>query len=556
MIINTPTLAACLALGLAGIVSACHSIKNNSAATTITLSPFDATHIKVEYSLAPHCPSLKLLDPYPQRTQQLRQDWQALNDCGSLSTDGVIAQNPKCRSFSFSVPIATKIIDRVNPVAYPIGGAGVLIHTATFAAENSCGEIEWKFASPGGNLIIDGGNRGEQTKIKQSQEKYISYTGVFFSYKSLASNRHIIASDSAPETLQRGIENSSQQINDYFLKHYPSLAFSPPTLFIGNSIEPGSYGFQADVSSPKMIRFGFFNWQENQLSDTISTIAHEYAHILQPENLLALGGQPIYSEGGAEYLRWTADYRLGWRDKNYTAWYFSNAMRICLDASGSRPWKTIEPQHRNFGITPYACGLSIHTLALASRKNTASADQNLEAYYHNAKSNRDLSFSHALECGDLQNCHPEFLDSFFNSSINTAEVINRQLKQLNLVKSRSYMGAGENQAPLGRKAFENLMLEDCGGTDFWTFPDKFITGKSAQCKSIPQDSTILSVEGASYFSEPLRALDMQNKGCLKNHKVILRTHDNNSITVPCQKETVLEKNYYEIDIDKLLKLLE
>lgn len=551
---NTRILASCMVLSFAVIITACNSFKSNSP--SIAISPFDSSHIKVEYFLPTHCPSLKLLNPYQDRTQQLRQDWKSLNDCGSLSAEGVIGKKNGCNTLSFTVPIEAKIIDRVNPIAYPIDGKGVLVHTATFSVDNSCGEVNWAFSSPGGSLIIDGSNRGQQTNIQQSKESYIYSTGVFFSYKKLARNTYIIASDTAPEKLHSGIENGSQKINDYFLKTYPSLQFSPPTLFIGNTIELGRSGFQADLSSPKMIRFGFFNWQENQLSDTLSTIAHEYAHILQPEIFFTLGGRPIHSEGGAEYLRWMTDYRLGWRDKNYTSWYFSNAVRQCLDATDNRPWRTIESRQSNFGLIPYACGLTIHTLALASRKNTASADQNLEAYYQGAKSNHDLSLSRALECGNLQSCNPEFLEDFFNSSLSTATVIGRQLEQLGLVKSRSYMGSGENLTPLSKKAFESLMIEDCGGTDLWLFPDKFITGKSAQCKSIPQDATILSVEGVSYFSEPLLAIDMQNKGCLKQHKVTLTTQDNKNILVPCAKEVILEKNYYDIDIDELLKLLE
>lgn len=544
-----------LTYGIVAMLSACHPTKNNQPAVSIAISPLDKNHVKVEYTLPQHCTSIALLNPYEDRTQQLRNDWQSLDDCGKLSGDGIISKHGKCKNFSFRVPIEAKVIDRVNPVAYPIGDVGVLVHTGTFAVADTCGNVDWNFSSPGGNLIIDGEKRGEKTQFDQIKEKFISYTGVFFGYNQLAKDTHIISSESTPEKLNQGLVKGSQQANDYFLRNYPSLHFSPPTLFISNTVEPGSSGFQADISSKKMIRFGFFNWQENQFDDTRSTIVHEYAHILQPANFIGPDGEPIYSEGGAEFLRWMAEYRLGWRDKNYSAWGFSNALRLCLESSRNRSWSAIKAERNDYGLTPYTCGLVIHTIALASRTNSKSAEQNLESFYLDVKNNPNASLSHALECGDIKECNPTFLDKFFSSSQSTAEVIIAQMNNLGLIKGRSYLGKGDSLVPLSQKAFESLMIEDCGATDIRIFSDKFVTGKTIRCDNIPRNTSILAVEGKSYFSDSFKAIEAQNKGCLKNHKVTLQIGDNKTIVVPCKNETILEKNYYEIDIDRLFMLL-
>lgn len=540
---------------LACINQACTTSENNSDSATITIRPLDKNHIKVEYSLPADCTNVPLLNPYGNRTRDLRKDWQSLDGCGELSAGDSLIRKNQCKTLNFSVPIEAKIVDRVNPVAYPLDEKGVLVHTATFAIDNSCGDVTWNFLSPDGSLIVDGNNLGENATFQQAKDEYIKYTGVFFSYKSIAGDAPVIFTESVPDSLRAGIKNASSQVSDYYIQTYSNLVFLSPALFISNTIQPDSFGFQADVSSPRMIRFGFFNWKEEQLSTTLGVVAHEYAHILQPAEFIKQAGAPVISEGGAEFMRWMAGYRMGWRDKNHISQELSNALHHCHETINDRPWSAIKDNEGSFGLAPYTCGLAIHVLSLASRKNPESAEKTLENFYTKAGSDITTDIAQALECGALENCQPGFLNDFFNSEESASKSIFNQLNRLELVVGVSYAQKGKSLASLSQKSFSRLMEEDCDGIDFWTLSDKFITGKTAKCNSLPHDVNIISVEGISYFAEPLKAIEAQNKGCLTKNRVTLGMENNEILVVSCSKSFEPEKNYYEIDIDKLLSLL-
>lgn len=536
-----------LAAGITCVMTACTIHPATPPNHIIAISPLDKEHIKVEYKLL--ADSIELSEFYGERTPQLRDNWKALNTCGELLNGKILTQHKDCKSISFSVPIEAKIIDRVNAIAYPMGEEGVLIHTSTFAIKAD--NVTWQFSSPKGSLIVDGVTTHKKISIQQTVQNSIYYTGVFFSYRKVTPNTYVFATTNVSDTLLNEVSDGSKQVSDYYQSTYPYLSFSQPTLFINNIIQPEINGSQADVSSRRMIRFGFFNWQDNQVGNARPLVAHEFAHLLQPK----IERPPIVSEGGAEFIRWIAEYHMGWRDKNYLADNFSNMLQFCLDTADNQSWKSIKNTHGQGGYTPYTCGLAMHVVALASRQNPENAEQTLGMQYLNAKNNPNIDFTQAIECGSLKECKPRFLPRLLDSDESLADVFESQLNQLSLIKSKSY-GEASSLQQFGTKAFSSLMLEDCEGTDVYTLADHYKTGNMLTCKAIPHNVNITNVEGVSYFKDPLKAVEAQNNGCSKKHHVILGTLDNQTIKVSCTKTFTPQKNHYDIDIDKLLALLD
>lgn|GEM_PF-2506651 len=536
-----------LAFSATCVITACTTHPATTPNHVISISPLDKDHIKVEYKLL--ADSIELSEFYGGRSPQLRDNWKPLNNCGELLNGKTLTQHKGCNSVSFSVPIEAKIIDRVNAIAYPMGEEGVLIHTGTFAI--NADNVIWQFSSSKGSLVIDGITIDKKTSIQQNMQNSIYYTGVFFSYRKIPPNTYVFATTSVPDKLLHEISDGSQQVSQYYQSTYPSLSFLQPSLFINNIIQPNINGSQSDVSSHRMIRFGFFNWQDNQFGNARETAAHEFAHVLQPK----IDNPPIVSEGGAEFIRWIAEYRMGWRDKNYLANNFSDALQFCLDSADSQSWQNIKNKQGKGGYTPYTCGLAMHVIALASRQNPENAEQTLGAYYLNAKNNPHIDFAQAIECGTLNDCKPHFLSRLLEGDESIADVFESQLNKLSLIKSKSY-GEASSLQQFGTKAFCSLMLEDCEGTDVYTLQDHFKTGNMLTCKSLPHNANITSVESVSYFKDPLKAIEAQNNGCSTKHQVTLRTLDNQSIKISCTKTFTPQKNHYDIDIDKLLPLLD
>jgi len=542
------TLYKILTIGLLCLLSACNSINKPNEITSISISPFDKNYIKVEYRLPTNKKTIPLKKIYGERTLTLRNNWQELNHCGHISKEGELTQDKNCVSVSFLVPVEASFIDRVNPIAYPMGEEGVLINTATFGLDTD--PVIWNFVSSEGPMIIDGTLARKKFSARQSQENRIYYVSVFFSYRKSLINTHLIITDSVPDTLKNGINEGSQKISEYYINRYSYKTFIRPSLFINNLLTENAIE-QSDITH-RMIRFGFSNWSSERLQATLQVVAHEFAHALQPTNIT----DPIVSEGGAEFVSWQAGYNLGWWDKYFMGSYLSASIQRCLEMSNKTSWKQIKDSLGSQGNSPYACGWAIHTIALASRQNAESAEQTLNMYYTDAPNNGQIDFATALECGHNKDCKAEFLSAFLNSDKSMAEVIDKQLHKLGVIKNQRYTANNGVSAEVGQKALSQLMSENCDGAyGSWLNKDHFLSDAS-QCKNIKNGLKITSVEGFSYFNDTINAVAAQNNACIKKHLVTLETLDHQKISVPCSKSFEVAKNYYELDMDKLLKLLE
>lgn len=426
-----------LAITIAVILSSLFSLHlHASEIATISISKFDDKHLKVIYQPASDRKSLPLASPYEGRTRLIREEWKPLDDCGYID-DGVVTIQNQCSAASFLIPIEVTTMDRVYPTAYPFGNQGVLLHTGAIAISDECCNIIWNFDAGDGAIIIGGVNLGSKTSFNQISKNYIAFTGVFLSSQPIEKAISVIASDTSPAWLVDGVIQASSQISHYYKKTYPKLNFKSPTLFISNIQDEKQSTVQADVSSLGMIRFGFVNAQETPndayLMPTKHLVAHELAHLLQPNKK----STPVIHEGGAEFIRWMAEYKLGWQDKNAIAKQFSDALLSCLNNAGDANWSDLELNGLQLGNDIYNCGLVIHVIALASRQNLDSAEKNIYQYYQHWKVNDDANFAQYIECGNQKSCEPKWLTDIFMSKMPFANKVDSQLNNLGIVKTKN-----------------------------------------------------------------------------------------------------------------------
>lgn len=522
-------------------------------APLIIISPLDSAHIKLEYQLPKHCNNLELLNLYGERTNELRQQWKPLNDCSKISKPNNIHYNPKCKSIRFAIPIQATTLDRIYPVAYPLDEQGVLIHTATMAISDQCGEPHWQFKSPKGVIILDGKNRGKKIAIAQYKNPSINYTGVFFSYLPRPKAHGVISTRQTPPWITTSITTAAQDISRYYQQHYPRIKQQPSYLFVSNTKDNQFPRMKADVSHPAMIRFGFINYPEqgdpiNQLN-IMQITAHEFAHKLQPAQLKTT---PFINEGGAEFIRWISSYRLGWINRNELGLELSKSISECLQTTKTNSWKLISDQQKNSGALPYKCGLTLHAIALAARQTPDNAEETLHKYYQQ----KIADFAQALECGPQTNCTPKWLPAVLTSDKPLIELVSQQLDQLGLVKAKSIEPPGTASASISGNALMQLIQEDCTGpSGFWPNPDHFLLD-AANCKTIKNHWKVQRVNGVSYFDNPVAAIEEQNSGCATQGYVTLETQDQQTAKVPCTREYVLQETWFDLDVDKLLALLD
>ncbi len=524
-------------------------------APQIIVSPLDSTRIQLEYKLPKHCDTLALLQPYGERTSELRQQWQPLNKCSAITAQGNILNNRECSSIRFAIPIQASTLDRIYPVAYPLDEQGVLIHTATMAINDQCGEPHWQFKSPQGTIILDGKNRGKQVAIAQYKKPSINYTGVFLSYLPRTKMPGIISAQKTPEWIKTSITTAAQDISHYYQQRYSRINQRSAYLFVSNTKANQYPQMQADVSNPAMIRFGFINYPEqgdpkNQLT-IMQTTAHEFAHRLQPEQIKTT---PFISEGGAEVVRWFSNYHMGWINKNEFSRELSMDISACLEFTKRQAWKSIPHQQQSTGYVPYKCGFALHAIGLASRKGAESAEETLHQYY---QQKNPSDFAQAIECGQKENCAAQWLSQVLNSDEPLINLIDRQLHQLGLI-NKKYFALPDNPAThLSANALMQLVQEDCGPAGFWTNSDHFLLDTAhTTCKTLVNNGKVRSVNGVSYFTDPIKAIAQQNLGCTRQGFVMLEFLDHQSIKVPCTQEYVLQETYFDLDADKLLALMD
>jgi hypothetical protein len=517
------------------------------AQQAITISPLDKTHIQVEYTLPQQCSEVLLQEKYEGRASSLREGWKGLDNCSRLTNGNTITILKGCRHSRFSVPMNTAFIDRVEPVAYPMDDLGVRVHTGTFGVTDTCGNTTWIFKSPKGSVVDESGVYPEFFKASLTEKKYLNYTGIYLSYKPLKKDTRQIFTSRTPPELKIAIQEGQQQLTEYYRKTYPNIPFISPFLLVDNIPNQNGFGSQAEVTSPHMIRIGYIGWSPNRRYETQLLQAHEYAHLLQSKKHRP--SSPFFHEGGAEFISLSASYHLGWTSKQMFSDRMSSAIQNCINLSNNKSWNEIKSA---FGRIPYDCGLAMFTLALAGRQHSDSSEKTLENYYTSGLG--DTHFANAIECGFHAECTPKFIPEFTDSKKSISSVIIEALNQLKLVTNLRYSNENSLNNEGISAAFSNLMIEDCKGTDFYVQKNYFQTGDFLTCKTIPQKSTITTVNGINYFLNPEAAIDAQNQGCSTINKIVLSDGKDLKLEVPCKKIT--HKTYYSIDVDRLLILLD
>jgi hypothetical protein len=450
--------------------------------------------------------------------------------------------------------------DRVYPPAFPIDGLGVYVHTGIYAPTNACGPVEWRLRSEGGEVVYQGENRGDEVVVPETDSD-ASYMAAYLSELPLQPGSKTALSPHLPDWIRTGLSEATSKVEQGYGKRFAGLVYSPPFVIASSASTQGPSHQQAEIAAGNMIRYAFFNYpnepQPEDITNFRGIIAHEYGHKLQPLAIRKASGESdnLVHEGGAEYLRWSSMIKLGWYSEADAQRDLNKALNTCLAIIGDQAWQRVEG--RSYGEAPYACGLSLHVLLMASRPDwrKMNADEVLESFYKRSE-RRLLDFGQALECGESIHCKARWEPALLSNAAGFATEIDQLIRSMRLAKRR----LRESAAPLQQKSAAATLMQvmdgDCDGTrGFYTRNEGFEVAMSPDCKTFRDGMLMTSANGLSLITQPLNAARNLVAGCAVRHSALIGLSDGGSIEVGCHALAPVSPYFYDLDIYKVLERL-
>lgn len=523
------------------------------AGVTITLAMPDPAALHIQYDLPPGCGELVFLNDgiAPADAQAMRANWQPMDTCTRADASR-IARAPSgagpdsgCASLRVRVPATSLNLDRVYPWAYPTG-AGLYSHTAAFAVTEACGPVRWQAAAPGGTVVADGNALGETGMLPGAANAM----PLLFLPAPLPAGARQYADPALPPPLIARIGAISSRMESWLASAMPRQPYRAPFTVAG--IAPAGT-WRGDVANRTVLRLTFPAQPDHGIGAELpGFVAHELAHMVQPGNYP--GNAPetaLMAEGGAEFLRWSAEAQLGWRTMPELGKQLAQALNSCIAAAAGKPWRAMPDRQR--GKMPYHCGLAFHVLALAGRSQAAAnvpALAALDAYYASARGGAPAA---TLECTTDAGCAPQWLPALMRSDAPLDIVLADYARHSGWLRPTDGVPAGLERQ-LGVAAFAALMATDCAGPGFFDEAAGPRVAYSRNCKTLRDGMRVVALEGRSLVSDGHAAAALAT-ACRTHGKAVLGLHDGAALEVPCDSRVPAAPRFYAVEMAALLARL-
>lgn len=521
------------------------------AGVTITLTMPDPAALHIQYDVPPSCGGLRFLNHgiTPADAQIMRAGWQAMDTCARADAAQVVrmpssgAQAGACSSLRVRVPASSLDLDRVYPWAYPMG-AGLYAHTRAFAVTDACGPVRWRVAAPNGTVVANGQVAGPSSVLPGDGND----VPLLFLPMALPGGARHYADPALPASLTARVGAMTSRLERWLGAALPSQAY--PAYFTMAGFAQGAR-WRGDTANRNTLRLTFPSQPSvGTDAEMPGFVAHELAHFAQPSAYPGDQGETaLLNEGGAEFLRWSAEAQLGWRTAAELEDDVGRALNTCIAAAAGKPWRAVPG--RQHARMPYDCGLAFHVLALAARPGqAASALATLDSYYAAARNGASAA---TLECAGDPVCLPQWLPALAYSDTPLETVLARYALRFRWLQATD--GAPDGMArQLGFTAFSALMAADCDGPGFFSDPQGPRIAYSRNCKTLRDGMQVLTIEGRALVSDT-RVPAALAAACRKRGKAVLGLHDGATLEVPCDSRVPEPPRYYSVDIAQLLAQL-
>ena len=520
-----------------------------TAQVKITLNYLQHQGLMVQYEVPPSCQQLRF-EKDGSRAALIRQAWTMEEGCFQIDGDHLRRNKAVCSMVRFKVPASVNKITG-NPAAFPMGEA-LYLHTSNYHVDDQCGQVSYTIVAP--HISYEGLQARDHVQITPRAE----YTFPALLSPTAITRSHDVISymdPSLPADTQQRIEEISKETISFLKTAMPKANFMMPIIAAANVKHPGDIGFDGDAGN--VLRLSLFNWPEKLSPYTRTTItnfvAHEFSHRFQMRDEVDIYPiSRVIHEGGGEFLRWYTSLQKGWLSHHEAAQDLDDALSRCFLGTENQPWQLLSAQTIGERQLAYRCGLAAYVYGLANRQNRAPAINNFSYFYERIAKAERPDFFDAIECGELTECHPQWLTQLFTGSRGMQAVWNDFFQQSQLAKQ-----VPPSQAQLDlmtKKAFALLMGDDCGESSYFEARDGLIVDDLKACRTLRKDMKVTGVEGYPLLGNP-EALNAMTKACKSSKQVKLQLATKETIQLTCLREYQAPKTFFAVDLEKLLRQL-
>ena len=330
------------------------------------------------------------------------------------------------------VPLSTESGEHHYPWAHPVGN-GVYIYLPYYAIKDNCGAVQTILDAPG-VMFLNGIEPGPIIAKVSSAEA--STAVLFQSAPAPHKKQSIYADPVVGQAFASELEDLFLQGLTFYQAALPKSSYRPSGLVIGVTQDRSQiFGFGGDATN--VIRLHYYNLP-TPLAPAMRkkiklTLLHELAHRFHPESIGSSALYPLPSEGGADFLRWSAAYSLGLIDKAEAAELFDAALANCLKQTGATPWMQLDKRARFSNRVPYDCGFVAYALGLSMRQGAGTALGRVDALFAMHAKQQKFDFSQAMECSDTPACEAQWLPRMFGQRETITQVIDDWAAQTGIV---------------------------------------------------------------------------------------------------------------------------
>ncbi|MFK3737567.1 hypothetical protein [Massilia sp. TN1-12] len=543
------------ALLLAGVPAAA-APANAAAPVTATLTMRTPDSLEIAYALPPACKALAFVNDgvKAQAAVHLRSDWTPADDCTAVDFQSVRPTRASCRTLRLRVPATTRAADtrvygQAEPWAQPIGG-GLYAHTSAYAV-HGCGAVDWRFAAPGGTVMVDGTVAPESVTRSSSAAHGGGLAAVLLHqpYRSDAPPFH--AEDAVPPATRAMLAATLDESLGALRALLPGVHLTPAYVL---AVPDDAPGLRAGVANGTVLRLLVPTQEPADLREQArELIAHETAHLAQPPHWPAPPGEDAGAlrEGGAEFLRLAIALRQGWLTPDAFRDALEAAVNGCAAAAGRQPWRAIEGR----GKDPLArrCGLALHVLALSHPGPTPPL-QRLQALYGKGGAQDPAGAARALECGDAAGCTPQLVTAL-RGVAPLRTVLEDEMRRSGAVLTATPAWGPQLTEAMTLHHLELLVRADCHGRA-GIYPNRKAPriGPGLRCGVLRDGMVPATAEGLPLFAGP-DAIAASRAACRTRGATTIGMRDGASVTVRCGQAAGLEERVFGIDAERATQLV-
>jgi hypothetical protein len=343
----------------------------------------------VRYPIAKDQTELRFANPEERVFTEVRKPfWKFDESCFSLGERGITRTRPECGDLVVKLTWDEVPRDRMYPAVVKMRNGGVMVfagYIETLVPDRSKLEEIRAIAPAGGVAVFRGDKTSDALLLPASTFDKESSGWLYFGPDRFIDDPAglLIVDDGIAPVVRAQLTDMVAKVMELYRDRLGALPNGRPSIYVTWSDRDRTMrSWQADVVPGPVMRFGLAGsmWADPTEATKrffVETIAHEIAHFWNANYFRsAQDAAPWVSEGGAELIAVSALSSLGAMDAAAAQERIDRAIGECAGVAASNAW--VGMVTRNYGRSPYACGLAMQLAIVAHSRRLDSKMDPLE----------------------------------------------------------------------------------------------------------------------------------------------------------------------------------